>query len=55
MMNVGADLEVKGKNLMMPIRLATSGREHGPDIAGILKVFGKEKTLERMEVFINEN
>ncbi len=55
MMNVGTDLEVKGKNLMMPIRLATSGREHGPDIAGILKVFGKEKTLERMGVFINEN
>lgn len=55
MMLVGTELDVKGKNLMMPIRLASTGREHGPDIAGILKVFGKEKTLNRLEVFINEN
>ncbi len=55
MMEVGADLKVKGRNLMMPIRLAATGRQHGPDIAGILKVFGKEKTINRLEVFINEN
>ncbi len=54
MMKVGEDLEVKGKNLMMPIRLASTGRQHGPDIAGILKVFGKEKTLERLGGFIDE-
>ncbi len=54
MMKVGEDLGVKGRNLMMPIRLATSGRQHGPDIAGILKVFGKEKTLQRLGGFINE-
>ncbi len=54
MMKVGEDLGIKGKNLMMPIRLATSGRQHGPDIAGILKVFGKEKTLLRLGGFINE-
>ncbi len=54
MMSVGEDLGVKGRNLMMPIRLATSGRQHGPDIAGILKVFGKEKTLNRLGDFINE-
>ncbi len=55
MMNVGTELEIKGRNLMMPIRLATTGREHGPDIAGILKVFGKEKTINRLEGFINES
>ncbi len=55
MMATGSELEVKGRNLMMPIRLAATGKEHGPDIAGILKVFGKEKTLNRLEVFINEN
>lgn len=55
MMNTGADLGVKGRFLMMPIRLATTGREHGPDIAGTLKVFGKEKTLQRLGDFINED
>ncbi len=55
MMTMGSDLGVKGKNLMMPIRLSTTGKQHGPDIAGILKVFGKEKTIQRLGDFINEN
>ncbi len=54
MMLVGEENGVKGKNLMMPIRLAATGKEHGPDIAGILKVFGKEKTLQRLGEFLNE-
>ncbi len=55
MMTMGSDLGVKGRNLMMPIRLATTGKQHGPDIAGILKVFGKDKTIQRLGDFINEN
>ena len=55
MMSVGHELDVKGKKLMMPIRIATTGNQHGPDIAGILKVFGKQKTILRLEEFINEN
>lgn len=54
MMKVGEELEVKGRKLMMPIRIATTGKEHGPDIASILTIFGKEKTLQRLKEFINE-
>lgn len=54
MMNAGEELGVKGKKLMMPIRIASTGKEHGPDIASILTIFGKEKTLERLKEFINE-
>lgn len=55
MMDTGTSLEVKGKNLMMPIRIAATGKEHGPDIAGILKIFGREKSILRLEEFTNEN
>lgn len=51
---VGSELEVKGKNLMMPIRISVTGKQHGPDIASIIEIFGKEKTILRMEEFINE-
>lgn len=55
MMDTGSFLGVKGKNLMMPIRLALTGKEHGPDIAGIIKIFGREKSVIRLEEFVNEN
>lgn len=55
LMSVGEDLNINGKNLMMPIRIAATGKTHGPDIAGTLKLFEKEKTLKRLENFINEN
>ena len=51
MMKMGDDLGVKGKQLMMPIRLAVTGHEHGPDIASILKIFGREKSILRLEDF----
>lgn len=53
--DLGEKLQIKGRSLMMPIRLASTGKEHGPDIAGTLKVFGKEKTILRLENFLNEN
>ena len=55
MLSVGEKMEIKGKNLMMPIRISVTGREHGPDISLILKIFGREKSILRMEEFINEN
>lgn len=54
MMQTGEEVGVKGKKLMMPIRIATTGKQHGPDIASILKIFGKEKTLQRIKEFIND-
>lgn len=38
----------KGKALFMPLRLALTGREHGPDMAALLPLIGKEKALNRL-------
>lgn len=41
---------VKGKNLFMPIRIAITGQQHGPDLDKIMLVIGKENLLKRIEV-----
>ncbi len=51
--NTGKELGAKGKNLFMPIRIAITGHNHGPDLVSVMKIFGKEKTLKRLEDFIN--
>jgi glutamyl-tRNA synthetase len=40
---------VKGKNLFMPIRLALTGEEHGPELGMIAYVLGKEEVLKRLK------
>lgn len=40
---------VKGKNLFMPIRVATTGQTHGPQLADSIELLGKEKVLEHVE------
>lgn len=37
----------KGKALFMPLRLALTGLEHGPELAGLLPVIGREGVLAR--------
>lgn len=37
-----------GKNLFMPLRLALTGREHGPDLRELLPIIGRERTLNRL-------
>ena len=39
---------VKGKMLYMPLRIATTGIMHGPDLASSIVLIGKEKVLERL-------
>ncbi len=38
----------KGRGLFMPLRKAMTGREHGPELAAILLLIGREKTLARL-------
>lgn len=45
---VKAATGAKGKALFMPLRLALTGLEHGPDLAGLLPLIGRERTQERM-------
>lgn len=47
---------IRGKKLMMPIRIATTFEKSGPDIVSVLKIFGRKKVLIRIEKFLkNEN
>ncbi len=38
----------KGKGLFMPLRLALTGQAHGPELAGLLPLIGREKVLARL-------
>jgi glutamyl-tRNA synthetase len=38
----------KGKALFMPLRLALTGREHGPEMAALLPLIGKDRALKRL-------
>lgn len=38
----------KGKALFLPLRLALTGRDHGPDMAAMLPLIGKDAALERL-------
>lgn len=38
----------KGKPLFMPLRLALTGLDHGPELAQLLPLIGREKVLERL-------
>lgn len=42
-------LNVKGKDLFMPIRIATTYEEHGPELAKAIFLFGKEIVFERLK------
>ncbi len=43
---------VKGKNLFMPVRLALTGEEHGPELGLIAYVLGKDEVLKRLKAFV---
>ncbi|VEU70282.1 glutamate--tRNA ligase [Mycoplasmopsis glycophila] len=44
-----SNLGVKGKNLFMPIRLATTFNAHGPELAKAIFLFGEKVVLERLK------
>ncbi len=39
----------KGKALFLPLRLALTGREHGPDMAAMLALIGRDAAMERLK------
>ena len=51
--SLGNELNIKGKDLFFPIRLAVWGDVHGPDIGLINKILEKDKTLERLNKAFN--
>lgn len=44
----------KGKKLYMPIRVATTGQMHGPDLLKTLHLLGKGTVIERVKKIINK-
>jgi nondiscriminating glutamyl-tRNA synthetase len=43
----------KGKKLFMPIRVATTGQTHGPELPLAIQLLGKEKVVSRLEKLIS--
>ncbi|SON56146.1 Glutamate-tRNA ligase [Hartmannibacter diazotrophicus] len=39
----------KGRALFLPLRLALTGREHGPELAGLLPLIGREQAHARLK------
>ena len=39
----------KGRELFHPLRLALTGRESGPEMAGLVARMGKERAIRRLE------
>lgn len=49
---VSLNLSVKGKKLFMPIRLAATSSEHGPELSKAIYLFGEEVILERLNLYV---
>lgn len=43
----------KGKKLFMPIRVAVTGQQHGPELPNAISLLGQETVLARLEKVIN--
>jgi glutamyl-tRNA synthetase len=46
-------LAVSGKKLFMPLRIALTGEQHGPELVQIANLLGKEKMLQRIDDILN--
>lgn len=46
---VAAETGAKGKALFMPLRQALTGLDHGPELAALLPLIGREKALRRLK------
>ncbi|WP_027063423.1 glutamate--tRNA ligase [Mesoplasma seiffertii] len=47
----GAEADVKGKNLFMPIRIYASKSQHGPSLADVIFLLGKTTVLKNINSF----
>jgi len=47
--STGKELEVKGRNLFMPIRIFTSKSQHGPSLASVIFYLGKDKVNKNIQ------
>ena len=45
---ISAETGIKGKQLFMPLRLALTGRDSGPELASLIAIMGRERILARL-------
>ncbi len=45
---IKAETGAKGKALFMPLRLALTGERHGPELAALLPLIGRERVVKRL-------
>lgn len=45
---------IKGKNLFMPIRIATSGQSHGPELGKTIEALGRQKALDHINITLQK-
>ncbi|HWR44557.1 glutamate--tRNA ligase [Sporomusa sp.] len=43
------ELKLGGKKVYMPVRIAITGKMHGPELINLIPLIGKERTLARMD------
>ena len=48
MKEIQKETGIKGKILFMPTRVVLTGVQHGPELANIMYLLGKDKILERV-------
>jgi nondiscriminating glutamyl-tRNA synthetase len=46
---IGKDLKLKGQKLYMPIRVALTGKNHGPELDELIAILGKERVEYRVK------
>ncbi|MFZ5645648.1 MAG: glutamate--tRNA ligase [Bacillota bacterium] len=46
---LGKELGLPGKKVFIPLRVAITGRTHGPELYQVISVLGSERTIKRLE------
>ena len=46
--------KLKPKNVFMPLRIALSGRTHGPELPNLIYLWGRQNTLDRLQKTIDK-
>ena len=45
---LGKDLKLGGKKVFMPVRVALTGKMHGPELISLIPLLGIERTMNRI-------
>lgn len=50
--SLGKELGLGGKKIYMPLRVALTGKTHGPELFQVIPVLGRDKTVRRLEYML---